>query len=240
MRILEFDEIDSTNLEAKRMAEAGDFGPLWITAKSQTGGKGRRGRAWVSETGNLFCTGLFPHAGTPASAARLSFAAALAVRDTVSSFRSDAETKIKWPNDVLLGGAKISGVLLESGTTNGQLWVAVGIGLNIVSAPDSTEYAATYLNADMPQDQYAYLSDVKKKLFARFEFWMDTYTQNGFEPLRTAWLENAQGMGGPVTARLPNKTIAGTAIGMDADGALEVKTNSGKTIKIHAGDVFFS
>jgi len=240
MRILEFDEIDSTNFEAKRMAEAGDFGPLWITAKSQTGGKGRRGRAWVSETGNLFCTGLFPRAGTPASAARLSFAAALAVHDTVSSFRQGAETKIKWPNDVLLGGAKISGILLESGTSNGQLWVAVGIGVNIVSAPDNTEYPATYLNADIPQEQHVYLSDVKKELFKRFEFWLETYIKNGFEPLRTAWLERAQGMGGPVTARLPNKTIEGVAIGMDKDGALELKTGSGKIIKIHAGDVFFS
>lgn len=240
MRLLEFDEIDSTNLEAKRMAEAGDFGPLWITAKRQSDGKGRRGREWVSDTGNLFCTGLFPYSGTPASAARLSFAAALAVHDTVSSFRPDGETKIKWPNDVLLGGAKISGILLESGTTDGQLWVAVGIGVNIVSAPDDTKYAATYLNADIPQERHLYVSDTKKKLFKRFEFWLEIYTRDGFEPLRVAWLERAQGMGDPVTAKLPNKTIEGIAIGMDKDGALELKTRSGETIKIHAGDVFFS
>ena len=240
MRLLEFDEIDSTNLEARRMAENGDFGPLWITAKRQSGGKGRRGREWVSKTGNLFCTGLFPHNGTPASAAQLSFAAALAVHETVSYFRPDADTKIKWPNDVLLGGAKISGILLESGTTNDQIWVAVGIGINIVSAPDNTEFPAICLTADTPLKQHPYLPDVKKKLFERFEFWLETYNRNGFEPLRTAWLKNAQGMGGPVTARLPNETIDGTAIGMDKDGALEVKTHCGQTVKIHAGDVFFS
>lgn len=222
------------------MAESGDFGPLWITAKCQSGGKGRRGREWVSDTGNLFCTGLFPHQGTPASAARLSFAAALAVYDTVSGFRKDIEATIKWPNDVLMGGAKVSGILLESGTTNGQLWVAVGIGVNIVSRPGNTEYPSTYLNADIPSEQHAYLSDVKKKLFERFEYWMENYSQNGFEPLRIAWLERAQGMGGPVTARLPNETIEGTAMGMDTDGALEVKIHSGETVKIHAGDVFFS
>jgi len=240
MKILEFDEIDSTNLEAKRMAEGGDFGPLWVTAKRQTGGKGRRGREWVSETGNLFCTGLFPHVGTPASAARLSFAAALAVHDTVSYSRQDAETKIKWPNDVLMNGAKISGILLESGTTNGQLWVAVGIGVNIVSAPTSTPYQTTYLHDQLAPKLRLNLSSFKIQLFARFEFWLKNYNQNGFEPLRTAWLERAQGMGGPVTARLPNKTIEGTAIGMDADGALELKTHAGEIIKIHAGDVFFS
>jgi BirA family transcriptional regulator, biotin operon repressor / biotin---[acetyl-CoA-carboxylase] ligase len=240
VRLLEFDEIDSTNLEAKRMAEAGDFGPLWITATRQSDGKGRRGREWVSETGNLFCTGLFPHSGTPASAARLSFAAALAVHDTVSSFQPDNETKIKWPNDVLLGGAKISGILLESGTTDGQLWVAIGIGINITSAPDDTKYAATYLNADILQERHSYVSDTKQELFKRFEFWLEIYTRDGFEPLRVAWLERAQGMGDPVTAKLPNKTIEGKAIGMDAAGALELKTRSGETIKIHAGDVFFS
>ncbi len=228
------------------MAEAGDLGPLWISAKRQMGGKGRRGREWVSETGNLFCTGLFPHIGTPASAARLSFVAALAVHDTVCSYCSGAQ--IKWPNDVLVDGAKISGILLESGTYSGtisdagndQLWVAVGIGINILSAPDNTQYSATYLNANMPLGQHPYLSDVKKVLFERFAFWLEDYSQNGFEPIRTAWLERAQGMGGPVVARLPNKTIEGTAIGMDADGALAVKIHSGETIKIHAGDVFFS
>ena len=240
MRQLEFDEIDSTNLEAKRMAAAGDFGPLWISAKRQSGGKGRRGRAWVSKAGNLYCTGLFPHSGTLASAAQLSFAAALAVYDTVSTFRPDADSTIKWPNDVLMNGAKIAGILLESGTTDDQLWVAVGIGINISSAPDDTPYPATYLLSDMPQVGRPLLTEVKHKLFARFAYWMAVHIADGFEPLRTAWLDRAQGMGSAATARLPNKTIEGTAVGMDKDGALELKTRSGKTIKIHAGDVFFS
>ena len=222
------------------MAETGDFGPLWITAKRQSLGKGRRGREWVSKPGNLFCTGLFPHKGALASAAQLSFAAALAVHDTVAHFRPDADTKIKWPNDVLMNGAKISGILLESGTTNEQLWVAVGIGINIGSAPEDTPYPTTYLHENTPQTPRPLISEVKHKLFARFEYWMEAHIRDGFEPLRTAWLDRAQGIGGSVTARLPNETIEGTAIGMDKDGALEVQTHSGKTIKIHAGDVFFS
>lgn len=222
------------------MAESGDFGPLWITAKRQSLGKGRRGREWVSKPGNLFCTGLFPHKGTLASAAQLSFAAALAVHDTVSYFRPDADTKIKWPNDVLMNGAKISGILLESGGADDQLWVAVGVGINIGSAPDDTPYNSTYLHDGATQTPRPLISDVKHKLFARFEYWMDTHKRNGFEPLRTAWLDRAKGVGKAVTARLPNQTIEGTAIGMDKDGALEVQTRSGETIKIHAGDVFFS
>ena len=240
MRILELDEIDSTNLEAKRMAEAGGFGPLWITAKRQTAGKGRRGREWVSQPGNLFCTGLLPHSGTPASAAQLSFAAALAVHDTVAHFRKKSEIQIKWPNDVLMNGAKIAGILLESGTTDGQLWVAIGIGINIGSTPKDTAYPATHLHADIPLKLHPYFSDVKKVLFERCEFWIFEHDRKGFEPLRVAWLDRAQGMGGAVTARLPNETIEGTAIGMDKDGALEMQTHSGEIVKIHAGDVFFS
>lgn len=222
------------------MAASGDFGPLWISAKRQLGGKGRRGRAWVSRPGNLFCTGLFPHQSTLASAAQLSFAAALAVHDTVAQFRPDADTKIKWPNDVLMNGAKIAGILLESGGTDDQLWVAVGIGINIGSAPKDTPYPATYLRADMGRSDWPLLTDIKQKLYTRFTYWQDAHARGGFEPLRTAWLDRAQGMGSAVTARLPNETIKGTALGMDKDGALEVQIPSGETIKIHAGDVFFS
>lgn len=222
------------------MAEAGDFGPLWISAKRQSLGKGRRGRAWVSKVGNLFCTGLFPYAGTLSSAAQLSFAAALAVHDTISHFRPDADTQIKWPNDVLMNGAKIAGILLESGGADDQLWVAVGIGINLGSSPKDTAYLTTYLHADAPQSPRPLTSDVKHKLFERFEYWMDAHLRNGFEPLRTAWLDRAQGMGGAVSAHLPKETIEGTAVGMDKDGALEVQIHSGKVVKIHAGDVFFS
>lgn len=222
------------------MAEAGDIGPLWITAKRQSLGKGRRGREWVSNIGNLFCTGLFPHNGTQSSAAQLSFAAALAVHDTVSSFCPNAETQIKWPNDVLLNGSKIAGILLESGTVNGRAWVAVGIGVNIVSAPDNTPYKATFLHADLPQSSRPLTTDIKTKIFERFAFWQSTHNRNGFEPLRIAWLDRAQGMGSAVTARLPHKTIEGTALDMDRNGALEVQTGSGEVVKIHAGDVFFS
>ncbi len=222
------------------MAEAGDFGPLWIAAKRQSGGKGRRGREWVSRPGNLFCTGLFPHKGTPASAAQLSFAAALAVHDTITQFRPDADIKIKWPNDVLMNGAKIAGILLESGGAGEQLWVAVGIGLNIGSAPKDTPYPATYLRAGLGQPEHILRTDIKQKLYERFAYWRDAHICGGFEPLRIAWLDRAQGIGSDVTAHLPNQTIKGTALGMDKDGALEVQTPPGKVIKIHAGDVFFS
>ena len=102
MKIIRLDACASTNLEAKRIAESGDLSPVWIQSDVQTGGIGRRGRPWVSQSGNLFCTGLYPYDGALRDAARLSFAAALAVVDTLDRYIAPAHTKIKWPNDLLI------------------------------------------------------------------------------------------------------------------------------------------
>ncbi len=239
MRLVEFDAIDSTNAEAKRMAAKGDFGPLWITAKTQSQGVGRRGRAWVSDRGNLFATGLYPVQGDMASTARLSFVAALAVYDSVDYYIESGRTKIKWPNDVLVSGQKVAGILLESGVDKAQHWAAIGIGINLFTSPDCGPRpvaALAYIDACMSTD----FSQVLDMLIKNYEQWFGRYNQDGFAPIREAWLDRALGMGEPVTARLANETIKGTAIGLDADGALEIKTNSGEYVKIHAGDVFFS
>jgi len=238
VKVIRHPVLDSTNIEAKRLAETGNWGPLWVVADKQTAGTGRRGREWVSDTGNLFCTGLFPYEGDVASAARLSFAAALAVAETLDHYIDTNSISIKWPNDVLVGGEKVSGILLESGTDQEQLWVAVGIGINLMSAPQDTETPATHVLRHMSNNGDD-LGNALNILIERFEHWYGTYSKNGFEPLRTAWLERAQGLGGVVTVRIPNKTIQGTAIGLEADGALSVKTHCGEIVKIHAGDVFF-
>ncbi|MBL4854447.1 MAG: biotin--[acetyl-CoA-carboxylase] ligase [Robiginitomaculum sp.] len=247
VRLVEFDEIDSTNAEAKRLAAKGDFGPVWITAKTQSQGVGRRGREWVSQRGNLFATGLYPVGGDAASAARLSFVAALAVYETIDYHMLAGHTQIKWPNDVLVGGKKVSGILLESGTQNDQRWIAVGIGINLVAEPkidpDSVNTPVAAL-ASLSSCMSSDFSTLVERLMQSFETWRQVYEIDGFLAIRSAWLERAQGMGegmgGPVTARLPNQTITGTAIGLDADGALEIKTTSGELVRIHAGDVFFS
>ena len=135
MQFVHFKTIDSTQSEAKRRANTGNLGALWISTESQSKGRGRRGREWVSETGNLYCTGLYPHGGDLASAARLSFAAALAVAQTLEQYIDPQLVSIKWPNDVLVDGKKVAGILLESGTYNDAIWVAVGIGINLVSHP---------------------------------------------------------------------------------------------------------
>jgi len=239
MRLIAFDEIDSTNSEAKRLAAKGDFGPLWITAKTQTSGVGRRGRKWVSEPGNLFATGLYPVAADLSYAARFSFVAALAVYDCVTHYIPDGVTKIKWPNDILVSGQNVAGTLLESGTDKDQIWLAVGIGINLVNCPEYSHRPAgalAHLGADKNKD----FSLALDKLIERFEHWRMVYDKDGFAPIRTAWIKRAKGMGGPVTARLANKTVKGKAVGLDEDGALEIETATGERVKIHAGDVFFS
>lgn len=241
MRFEHFKTLDSTNAEATRRANAGDVEPVWISADEQTNGKGRQGRDWVSDNGNLFCTGLFHHNGDLSSVAQLSFAAALAVFDGFSEFIDVDLLKIKWPNDVLVDGKKAAGILLESGHYKGGIWVAIGIGVNVSSCPDIPGYETTYMEQHIRSGgKRLSAQSVLSILAQRFEYWKNTYDENGFEPLRAAWLERAAGVGQALTARLPRETIEGVALGMDLQGALEVRTHAGKYIQIHAGDVFFS
>src|SRR3954470_13498402 len=142
--VLSFDELDSTNAEARRRAEAGEGGPVWITAARQTAGRGRRGRNWSTETGNLAATLLTSTDVPAAEAAQLSFVAALAACDLADTCVGQGAARLKWPNDVLVFGKKAVGILVESGARpDGRLWLAVGIGVNLAHAPIDTERPAT-------------------------------------------------------------------------------------------------
>ncbi|KAB7739289.1 biotin--[acetyl-CoA-carboxylase] ligase [Parvibaculum sedimenti] len=238
-----FAEIDSTNEEAKRLGEAGEPGPIWITAERQTAGRGRRGREWVSPSGNFMGTLLLRPQANPRKAAELSFVAALAVHDAVDGLLSPAlrpDLKLKWPNDLLHGGKKLAGILLESsGIAGGELaWLAIGIGINLAQYPEGVEYPATSLAAlgvtDVTPD------DALERLAAAFDRrirqWRDV---QGFAAIREAWLARAAGLGGSITVRLADETFDGVFAGLAPDGALEVRTASGETRQISAGDVFF-
>lgn len=232
-----FDEIDSTNEEARRLAAQGEFGPLWIAAARQTAGRGRRGRAWVSPVGNLSAT-LLLAPGKPASeCAQLSFAAALAASDAVASFGADA--KVKWPNDVLVGGRKIAGILLESASTGGAspTWLAIGVGVNLAHHPADTEFPATSfpaLGIAAPDPKEALT-----RLAASFAKWYETWRTGGFPPIRDAWLSRALGLGTRIRARLQNEETTGLFEGIDVDGALLLREAQDRLRVIAAGEVFF-
>lgn len=246
MRFISHETLDSTNLEAKRLAEQGDFGPLWIRADKQSAGRGRRGREWTSETGNLFCSGLYPHEGTPRQAAQMSFVAALAVADTLAYYVPNDLISLKWPNDVLLSGKKTAGILLESGRTHHQDWIVVGIGVNLTHHPAGTEFPATHVLEHIPTELLnkpepvftgsgAFLAS----LAAMFSDYLTLFKEDGFEPIQRLWTARAHNIPGPVTVRLPNESFLGEAMGLDANGALRVKLSNGTIRDVHAGDVFF-
>ncbi len=237
--LLEFAEIDSTNEEARRRAEAGEKRPLWITAARQARGRGRRGRSWDSSEGNLFATLLLRPEKPIGECAQLSFAAALAVSDMLATFAPHAGFALKWPNDVLADGRKIAGILLESESkTDGAVaWLAIGIGVNLTVFPQDTEFPAISLAAigavpPAPKDALLHLA-------AAFAKWYEVWRTAGFAPVSEAWLARASGLGTRIRARLAREEIVGVFQGMDESGALLLGLPGGGVRAITAGEVFF-
>jgi BirA family biotin operon repressor/biotin-[acetyl-CoA-carboxylase] ligase len=241
-QILIFDELDSTNAEARRRAEAGERGPMWLMARRQTAGVGRRGRAWDGGEGNLTATLLMTLDKPPLEMAQLAFVAGLAVWTAITARIPARGVTLKWPNDLLIEGRKVCGMLIESGpATAGGNWAAVGIGLNLATYPTAVERPATsvadHLSGDMPG---APSPDQALAVLAEtFDVTLGLWLSQGFDPIREAWLARAEGIGGACTVRLERETVDGVAEGLDADGALLLRLPDGMLRRITAGDVFF-
>ena len=235
-------EVDSTNSEAARLAP-GLTQPTWIMARRQTAARGRRGRAWIAPEGNFAATLILRPPGDPAQAALRSFAAALALHEALSLLAGPRATlALKWPNDVLLNGGKVAGILLESAGQGGSIsHLIIGIGVNLIDAPPA---AAVEPGAMAPvsvrgetgltitQDE---MLDALAAAFARWEAQLATF---GFGPIRTAWLARAARLGQPIVARTVNETIEGTFETIGEDGALILSTAAGRRT-IPAADVYF-
>jgi BirA family biotin operon repressor/biotin-[acetyl-CoA-carboxylase] ligase len=230
--------VGSTNEEARLRAEAGERGPLWIAACHQTAGRGRRGRVWQGQVGNLFATGLYTFQAGPGRAAELSFATALAVADVCdAALRDPARVKLKWPNDVLVDDRKVSGILLESGqAAGGGLWLAIGVGINLVASPSDVERPATDLAKAGGELERI---DALEKLVRSFETHRSRWLVDGFGPIRDAWLARAYGLGQRCEARLTNETVSGVFNDLGPDGALRLDLDGGGLRYISAGDVYF-
>ncbi|MEC9433119.1 MAG: biotin--[acetyl-CoA-carboxylase] ligase [Pseudomonadota bacterium] len=234
------EETGSTMDEARARASAGVPGPVWIMARRQTAGRGRRGNAWGDPGGNLAATLLLrPRMGAK-DAARLSFVSSLAVADMLGALAPGRRIETKWPNDALIEGGKVCGILLESeGRGEALDWVSVGIGVNLAHAP------APQPGAAFPPVALADLlgaapdpEDALRELAAGFARWLDLYRAQGFGPLRDAWLARAARLGQRIEARLPRETVAGVFADLDPDGALILETPQGAR-KIAAAEVFF-
>lgn len=233
------EEVDSTNEEARRLALAGAAGPLWILADVQTKGRGRRGREWQAPAGNLTATLLLRPDKPLAQCAQLSFVAALAVAAMVADHAPWLSVNLKWPNDVLVEGRKIAGILLESTGNDAARpdWVAVGIGVNLAGHPADTEFPATSLAAHGAKAPRP--SDALASLAVHWSRWYDTWTERGFAPVRDAWLARAAGLGTRIRARLAGGETQGMFEGIDESGALLLRESGARLRTIAAGEVFF-
>lgn len=237
--VIEHEILDSTNDEACRLASGGAADGIVVWAHRQRAGRGRRGRRWQSPDGNLYFSVILRPSASPAVAAQLSLVAAVAMAETLAELLPD-DTRIeqKWPNDVLVDGKKIAGILLES---SGALadrvdWVVVGCGLNIAVAPDETALPATCLaeRGAESTDRAAVLM----ALLGSLHRWRREWETAGIQPVRRVWLSRARGLGQEITVRLPNHEFKGQFLDMDDNGALIVRLPDGSEKAVTAGDVF--
>lgn len=219
------------------------IGAHWFMAVEQTAGRGRRARTWTSPRGNFHATLVMRLAEPPAVIALRSFAAALALREALVALTGLPEAfALKWPNDVLLNGAKVAGILLEnSGQSDGTSHLAVGIGVNLIAAPtlndlESGALAAVSVLAETGlRFDPGLLLDHLAPAFARWEKVLRT---SGFTPVRVEWLTHAARLGTHIRARTLRETHEGTFDTIDPAGNLVLATASGR-LAIPAADVFF-
>jgi len=237
VRRISFETLGSTNAEALTRARAGERGPLWITAASQSGGRGRRGNRWISPPGNFYGTLLLKEPATPALAPQLSFVAGLALYDAVAACAPQfgPDLQLKWPNDLLLAKRKFAGLLIEA-ESRPAFALAIGIGVNCISHPSRTAFPATDLlaggaNID-PQRLFEALAPAMDR---RLEQWR---AGAGFPGIRADWLGRAAGLGEIIQVRLPEREFAGRFHGIDEAGHLLIGHGDKPIETIAAGEVF--
>lgn len=235
--------VGSTNDEAMARARAGASLPLWVTAERQISGRGRQGAHWTSESGNLYAS-LALSVASARHLPELPLLAAVALHDALSG-RLDAglaaKLAIKWPNDMLLDGRKVSGILAESqAAADGHTLAVVGIGVNLAHHPRETRYPATDFAAQGVIVEPATLfAGLHAAMAYRLDQWQGG-SREGFQVIRTAWLERVSGLGKQIEVRLPGETLTGRFDGMDENGRLILHQPGRPDRLVSAGEVFFS
>jgi BirA family transcriptional regulator, biotin operon repressor / biotin---[acetyl-CoA-carboxylase] ligase len=239
-RLESFDQVGSTNSEAVERARAGERGPMWFVTTEQTAGRGRRQRPWIAPRGNLASSILETVDVAPATAATLGFAAGLALEAALRAVAGSASIgfSLKWPNDVLAGQVKLSGILLEAETVpGGNLAVVVGMGTNVVAAPEGTPTPATSLAVlgvkTSAEQLFAGLSDSWAECRGIWD------GGKGFGEIRRRWLALAAGLGQPVSVHTGQATVSGIFDTIDDTGCMILRTLTGDRVPISAGDVHF-
>ena len=238
VRLIARDTLPSTNAEALARARAGERGPLWVTAARQTAGRGRRGRVWVSEPGNLYASLLLTDAAPATHLPELCFVVALAARDAVAEVapKLASRLRLKWPNDLLLDGAKIAGILIEAESIGAGTATVAGIGANCAHHPADTAHPATDLATvgitATPETLFRLLSGSMAARLAQWDCGV------GFSAIRAEWLSHAAGIGGDIHVRLADRELSGIFETLDQSGRLMLRLRAGQLEAITVGEVF--
>jgi BirA family transcriptional regulator, biotin operon repressor / biotin---[acetyl-CoA-carboxylase] ligase len=251
-RLAQYETITSTSTEALAWASLGDPGRLWVVAKEQTAGHGRRGRPWQTPAGNLAATLLMVEHKRQPNAATLGFVAGLALEKAIrltspsvgvklgldGASNSAGRLALKWPNDVLFDGAKVAGILLEAVTvSDNQHSLVIGIGVNVRHAPQGVSYPTTSLfeqGSEMgPEELFTALAEAWVEQEAVWN------NGRGFSAIRDLWLERAAGLGAPIAVKSGEDIFRGTFETIDDEGRLIVRALDGSSRAISAGDVHF-
>ncbi|HSD92935.1 MAG TPA: biotin--[acetyl-CoA-carboxylase] ligase [Methyloceanibacter sp.] len=241
-RLLRLETVDSTNAEAKRRAKAGEPGPLWIWSARQSQGRGRGGREWVSLHGNLFASLLIGVDCPIRVASQLALMAGVVTYDTIAkliAYEGRSELLLKWPNDILLAGEKLAGMLLENvgGPVENRSVIVIGTGINLADHPEGLPQPAISLGA---YGMTITPADALEVLAATTHQWLTRWNEGtGFPSIRRAWLDRAGPTGRPLRVMINGDETDGVYAGLDADGALRLLTPDGFEHRIAAGDVFF-
>jgi len=238
---LHFPVIDSTNREARRRIEQGGAGPCVIYADRQSAGVGRRGRAWESPLGNISCTVMQPLVGGLSTVGHHSFIYSTAIAHAANRFLPHKDARVKWPNDVMVGGKKLAGILLETATApDNTTWLIAGFGVNVATVPVATTGALYLPTAMQVEGAMVDASALMAEVLTGVEKLQGTYARDGFGPIRTAWLALAMGLGEPITVNLPDSSqLQGIFDSLDDNGTLLLDID-GQKRHINAGDVFIA
>lgn len=236
--IYDYPVVGSTNDEVKLLLTQGAAEGTVVRAQRQTAGRGRRGRPWISEPGNLYCSLLLTPRCPLTQANQLSFVMAVAVGQTILPFLTSPEVlSYKWPNDLLLQKAKVAGILIETESERGQLTEAcvVGIGININVVPDHPVYLVTALN------QHTELNLIQDVLFSalldQIKHYYDVWQQEGFAPIREAWKKRAHGLGQNMIVRIGNQEMSGQFVDISPEGELLLKKQDGSISALMSAEI---
>lgn len=238
--LLIFETIDSTNSEALRLAKAGAIGDFVIISNTQTGGRGSKGRLWKSIAGNLHTTILLNSPVDPKKHPQLSFVVANSIFDALAkiaqSKHRNLNIKLKWPNDILINGRKVGGILLESITLGNKNYVAIGIGVNIIEAPANVSFPATSLYDEgiILESSDELLSLVINRFDKLYKGWI---ADNSFIRTRKDWMRRAYNLNKVITIDDGNRRLSGLFKEIDFDGSIRIQLAGGQLYNLAAGDV---